>query len=130
MTVTIEGVPQLAQLEGGIVKPLGGVDLDNSIGGCAVGGGKAAIAIPQAKKVITVDMKAQPGPLSEWAIAGKPDTIVDGEYGRISHLAVIEGSQGFEIWAATTNRTTEDASAKDDRVIRLPQGGAAGGSPD
>ena len=130
MTVSVEGIPQLAGFDDGIIDPLGGVDLDDSIGGCAVGGGKVAVAIPDAQKVVLVDIRGHGGPDAGWEITGSPDTIIDGEFGHISHVAVVEGIQGFEIWAATTNRAAGEGGASDERVIRLPQGGAAGGSPD
>lgn len=131
-TAILDGTPQLIQLTGPIITPLGGVDLDDSIGGCAVMGDRVVIAIPDAQKVISMPIGAQQdGADAAWEVKGSPDVLVDGDFGHISHVAAVAANQGIEIWGATTNKTAGAQPAEsDERVIRLPSDGAAGGSPD
>ena len=141
-TAKLDGIPQLVQWVDGWIEPLGGVDLANDIAGCTVIGDHVAIAIPEAQKVVSVPIKpsaglAPHGPSAhkKWELAGSPTTLVDGDFGRISHLAAVAGTHGFELWGATTNKSPEIAESRqssesDERVIRLPSDGKAGASPD
>nr|WP_162933186.1 glucose dehydrogenase [Corynebacterium lactis] len=131
-TAVLDGVPQLVQFSGGLIEPLGGVDLDNSIGGCAVAADRVIIAIPGANKVISVPIGAEHAGLNAtWHIKGAPETLVEGEFGQISHVASVPAKDGFEVWGATTNKKSGGTvSESDERVVRLPNNGAAGGSPD
>lgn len=131
-TAVLDGIPQLVQWSGGLIEPLGGVDLDNSIGGCAVIADRAIIAIPGAEKVVSLPIGAEhTGPSSSWRITGTPETLVDGEFGQISHVVAVPAKDGFEVWGATTNKNADGTvSESDERVVRLPNNGAAGGSPD
>lgn len=131
-TAILDGTPQLVQLTGPIIDPLGGVDLDDSIGGCAVMANRVIIAIPQAQKVISLPIGAQyDGPGAPWKITGSPEVLVDGEFGRISHVETVAAQNGPEVWGATTNKAADaPASESDERVVRLPIDGAVGGAPD
>lgn len=131
-TAILDGTPQLVQLTGPIIDPLGGVDLDDSIGGCAVMGDRVVIAIPNAQKVISLPVGPEFNGLgSGWEVKGSPEVLVDGDFGQISHVAAVASGQGIEVWGATTNKTAgAKPSVSDERVVRLPSDGAAGGSPD
>ncbi|KAA9225580.1 glucose dehydrogenase [Corynebacterium amycolatum] len=131
-TAILDGTPQLVQLTGPVINPLGGVDLNDSIGGCAVMGDRVVIAIPDAQKVISMPVGPQySGPDAAWEVKGSPEVLVDGDFGHISHVAAVAANQGIEVWGATTNKTAgAQASESDERVVRLPSDGAAGGSPD
>lgn len=131
-TAILDGTPQLVQLTGPVINPMGGVDLNDSIGGCAVMGDRVVIAIPDAQKVISMPIGAQhSGPGAAWEVKGSPEVLVDGDFGHISHVAAVASNQGIEVWGATTNKTAgAQPSESDERVVRLPSDGAAGGSPD
>ena len=131
MTVRLDGEPMLAQWSGGFVEPLGGVDLANSIGGCAFDGERVIVAVPDAHRVVGIPITAPLGESDSWSIDGSPDIILEGEYGRVGSIAVVLGEEGLEIWGATENKARgEQGAESDERVFRLPAGGSEGGSPD
>jgi glucose/arabinose dehydrogenase len=50
--------------------------------------------------------------------AGRPEALLDGEYGRLRSVAAVPG--GDELWATTSNRDGRgDPAEADDRIIRL-----------
>lgn len=131
LTVRLDGEPMLAQWSGGFVEPLGGVDLSNSIGGCAFDGQQVIVAVPDANRVVGIPVTAPSGAGGSWSVAGSPDVILDGEFGRVGSVAVVAGEEGLEVWGATRNTAGgEQGAESDERVFRLPAGGSGGGSPD
>lgn len=132
MTVRLEGEPMLAQWSAaGLIEPVGGVDLDDSLGGCAVAEDQVVVAVPNAHKVVRIAVTPPAGPMDSWRVAGSPETVLDGEYGRVRGVALVAGEEGPEFWGATANKADgTQASESDERVFRLPSGGSSGGSPD
>lgn len=132
VTAIYGGVPVLAQETGGVLAPITTVDTNDSIGGCAFDGRSAAVAVPAAQKVVAYDLVAPGQPWDAWTAEGTRNVLVDGEFGHVSTVAVVPGAQGPEFWGGTANRSlsADGPAESDDRVVRLPNSGAAGGSPD
>lgn len=142
MTARLDGHPTLIQWNGEIVEALTGVDVDDSLGGCAYDGANVVVAVPGAGRVVAVPMTLEPldpvpgipgdpgGPRT-WVVGGGPDILVEGAFGHIGTVAVVPGDSGPEIWGGTVNRALAEGGpgSSDDRVVRFPAGGA-GGSPD
>ena len=132
MTVRLDGTPMLAQWSGGLVEPVGGVDLDDSLGGCAVVGPDVVVAVPGAQRVVSIPITPpEPGPFGAWTVAGSPTTLLEGEFGHVGWVAPVVAEEGVEVWGGTVN-TAEGRSGgtSDERVFRIPSGGSSGGSPD
>lgn len=128
-TASLDGVPQLVQWVDGWIEPLGGVDLANDIAGCTVLGNRVAVAIPEAEKIVSMELGQTD--LGTWKLTGSPNTLIDGDFGRVSHLATVYNAQGMELWGATTNTANDrQGSDSDERVIRIPSDGRVGASPD
>lgn len=140
LAARVDGRPQLVQLDGAELVPVAEVDFDDSIGGCAVAGGLAAVAVPGAQKVLTLPMsvavEAAPGPGAahppRWRADGAPETVVEGGFGHVAAVAAVPAHGGPQLWAGTANRELAAAgpAAADDRVVRLPDAGSAAGAPD
>ncbi|MCG7438106.1 MULTISPECIES: glucose dehydrogenase [Corynebacterium] len=132
MTVRLDGTPMLAQWSGGLIEPVGGVDLDDSLGGCAVVGPDVVVAVPGAQRVVSIPITPpEPGPFGAWTVAGSPTTLLEGEFGHVGWVAPVVAEDGVEVWGGTVN-TAEGRSGgtSDERVFRIPSGGSSGGSPD
>ena len=132
MTVRLDGTPLLAQWSGGLIEPVGGVDLDDSLGGCAVVGEEVVVAVPAAQRVVSLPVAPpEPGPFGAWTVTGSPETMLEGEFGHVGWVAPVLADGGVEVWGATVNKAEgREAGASDERVFRIPSGGAEGGSPD
>ncbi len=132
MTVRLDGTPMLAQWSYGRIEPLGGVDLDDSIGGCAVAGTDVFVAVPGAQRVVSVPIAPpEAGRFGAWKVMGSPKKLLEGEYGHVGWLAPVLAEGGAEVWGATVNKADgRDGGESDERIFRIPSGGAAGGSPD
>ncbi|MDO5731327.1 glucose dehydrogenase [Corynebacterium sphenisci] len=138
LAARVDGRPQLVQLDGPELVPVAEVDFDDSIGGCAVAGGLAAVAVPGAQKVLTLPMSvgADPAPGAaqppRWRADGAPETVLEGEFGHVATVAAVPARGGPQLWAGTANRELAAAgpAAADDRVLRLPDAGAAAGAAD
>ncbi|WP_448851095.1 glucose dehydrogenase [Corynebacterium sp. 335C] len=143
MTVYLDGRPTLVQWNGALVEPLGGVDVDDTIGGCAFDGSRVVVAVPGAQRVVALPVALQsldesaplpgdPGGPQVWSVEGGPDVLVEGAFGHIREIAVVPSAGGAEIWGGTANRALAEGGggASDDRVVRLPADGGRGGSPD
>ncbi|MEJ5919524.1 glucose dehydrogenase [Corynebacterium sp. H78] len=138
-TAILDGVPMLVEWSAGYLTPVGGVDLDNSIGGCAIVGDSVIVAVPDVQRVVSIKIGSDNHPLDpHWVVEGSPEVLVDGDFGHITSVAGVVSGQGVEIWGATSNKSPERAidpgtipgGENDDRVIRLPAGAGGGGSPD
>ncbi|MFD5867315.1 glucose dehydrogenase [Corynebacterium sp. NPDC060344] len=131
MAVRLDGTPMLAQWSDGLIQPVGGVDLDDSLGGCAVVGQEVVVAVPDAQRVVSIPIAPpEPGPFGVWTVAGSPETMLEGEYGHVGWVAPVVADGGIEVWGATVNKAAgRDGGASDERVFRLPSGGSSGGSP-
>lgn len=132
LTVRLDGTPMLAQWSEGLIQPVGGVDLSDSLGGCAIVGDRVIVAVPGAQRVVAIPVAPPaPGPFGAWTVAGSPEVIIDGEFGHIGWVAPVFVEGGVEVWGATVNRAEgRSGGDSDERVVRLPSGGSAGGSPD
>ena len=132
MAVRLDGTPMLAQWSDGLIQPVGGVDLDDSLGGCAVVGQEVIVAVPGAQRVLSIPVTPpEPGPFGAWTVAGSPTTLLEGEFGHVGWVAPVVAEGGVEVWGATVNRAEgREPGASDERVFRIPSGGSSGGSPD
>lgn len=131
LTVRLDGTPMLAQWSGSLVEPLGGVDLDDTLGGCAFTGTDVIVAVPGAQRVVSIPATPPaPGPFGAWTINGSPTTLVEGEFGHVGWVAPVLSDAGVEMWGATVNKADgREGGDADERVFRLPSGGSAAGSP-
>ncbi len=126
-TVILDGRPQLVQWSGGLLEPIGGIDLDNSIAGCAVAGDKVVVAIPDAQRVVAIGIEPNDDPvgLPSWQVSSSPEVLVDGEFGHVESVAAVFSAQGIEVWGGTANKapvrvgTGHTPGNKDDRVFRM-----------
>ncbi|WP_295627141.1 glucose dehydrogenase [uncultured Corynebacterium sp.] len=132
LAVRLDGVPMLAQWSNGLIEPVGGVDLDDSIGGCAIIGQEVIVAVPEAQRVVSIPVTPpDPGPFGAWTVEGSPETLLEGEFGHVGWVTGVLAGEGIEVWGATVNTAGgRDGGESDERVFRLPSGGESGGSPD
>ena len=132
MTVRLDGTPMLAQWSDGLIEPVGGVDLDDSLGGCAVVGPDVVVAVPGAQRVVSIPITPpEPGPFGAWTVAGSPSTLLEGEFGHVGWVAPVLAEGGVEVWGGTVNKAEgRPGGESDERVFRIPSGGSSGGSPD
>lgn len=64
-------------------------------------------------------------------MTGSPETMLEGEFGHVGWVAPVLADGGVEVWGATVNKADgREAGASDERIFRIPSGGAEGGSPD
>lgn len=136
-SVILDGQPTLVVFYGMMIEPLTGVDFDDSIGGCAASADEVVVAVPGAQRVVSIPLALDSGSgtLSEeafWSVAGSPEVLVDGMYGHVSTVTIVDAEGVGEVWAGTANRVLAEGGPgeSDDRVVRFPLDGAAGGSPD
>lgn len=85
-------------------------------GGCAAAEGTLSIALPDAERVDTVQT-------SGGAATGQPESLAEGEYGRLTGLTAI--GDGI-LLAGTTNKMGGTPVPTDDRAVILPQSGGGG----
>lgn len=93
------------------------------VGGCAVGGGVIGISLRNAKALAyaPIDPKT-------YAITTAPTLIVQNKYGMLN---AAEMAPDGNIWVGTVNKDPGGAPGpNDDRVVRIPPPGGAGGAKD
>lgn len=136
-SVILDGQPTLVVFYGMMIEPLTGVDFDDSIGGCAASADEVVVAVPNAQRVVSIPLALESGEsaLAEesfWSVTGPPEVLVEGMYGHVSTVTIVSADGAGEVWAGTANHVLAEAGPgeSDDRVVRFPLDGAAGGSPD
>lgn len=87
-----------------------------SAGGCAATGDALALALPDAERVDVLQTAGG-------AARGQPEPLAEGEYGRLTGLAVV--GDGV-LLAGTANKDGGSPVQTDDRAVILPQSGGGG----